>query len=295
MAVPSAVRPRPRVGWRPEPGRGAGALLVAPLAILLGLVFVVPIARVFWVALSDPSFGLQRFQTFFGDEASVRALLTTLRVSAIVTVLALAIGAVVAWELRSTRSRWKRLLLWSAVLFPVWTSIVVRNYAFTILLQRKGVVNDALTGVGLIDAPLGILYTDAAVTIGMLYTMLPFAILPLYSSFVGVDEDLVRAAQSLGASRARALLHVVLPLTLPSILAAGAIVFVVSVGFYVTPIMLGGPEAPFVATLVNRQIFNLYDFPGGAATGSVLFATAIIIVALAWRAVGIERMKRAVA
>ena len=98
MAVPSAVRPgpRPRPGWRPEPGRAAGALLVAPLAVLLGLVFVVPIARVFWVALSDPSFGLQRFQSFFADEASVRALLTTLRVSAIVTVLALAIGAVVA-------------------------------------------------------------------------------------------------------------------------------------------------------------------------------------------------------
>jgi putative spermidine/putrescine transport system permease protein len=270
-------------------------LLVAPLVLLLGAIFIVPIARIFWIALSEPRLGLHQFRAFFDDPAATRALVTTLRISAIVTVLGLAIGAIVAWELATTRSTIKRALLWSAVLFPLWTSLIVRNYAFTILLQRRGVLNETLQVLGIVDQPLGIMYTNTAVTIGMLYTMLPYAILPLYASFVAIDQNLIRAAESLGASRPRAIASVVVPLALPSVLASGAIVFVVSVGFYITPILLGGPQAQFVATLVDRQIFNLYDFPAGAATSAVLFIAAIAVIGMAWRVVGFERLRRAVA
>lgn len=280
--------------WRSEPGARTGWALAAPFLVLLGLLFLVPIGYVVWVALTDPSFGLGRFERFFTDESARRSLLTTLRVSALVTVLTLAMGSVVAWQLRTTQSRVRRAILWTAVLVPLWMSIVVRNYAFTILLQRKGVVNDALVGLGVVGEPLSLLYNETAVVIGMVYTMLPYAVLPLYAGFVGVDLDLVRAAQSLGASRRRAFRSVVVPLTLPSVLAAGAIVFVISVGFYVTPMMLGGPDTLFVATHVSRQIFSLYDFSGGAASGAILFVFAILIVGAAWRAVGFERLKRAV-
>ena len=129
---------RARGRWRPQPPAAVGVALLAPVALLLALVFVVPFLRIFWLSLSDPTFGLQNFQTFFETPAYVRAMVTTLRVSALVTVLAVLLGTMIAWELRTSGSRVWRALLWSAVLFPLWESVVVRNYAFTILLQREG-------------------------------------------------------------------------------------------------------------------------------------------------------------
>ena len=283
----------PGRAWRNEPSTAVGLLLLAPALLLLALFFVVPIVRIVWVALSEPALGLDRFADFFASPAARRSLLTTLRISAVVTILATFLGLVIAWELRTSRARWKRAALWSATLFPLWTSVVVRNYAFTILLQRKGILNTALVSTGIIDEPLGILYTDTAVILGMLYTMLPYAILPIYASLVNVDTGLVDAAESLGASRPRAIVGIILPLIAPSVFAAAAITFVVSVGFYITPILLGGPEAPFLATFIDQQLFSLYDFPGAAATASVLFLTAVVVVGFAWRVVGFDQLRRA--
>ncbi len=280
--------------WRAGAPRLVGFALAAPALLILGLVFVYPILMLAWQAISQPTLGLTQFQRFFESEAAVRALLTTFRMSAMVTVVTIAIGWTVAWELRASQSLLKRIVLWSVVLFPLSTSIVVRNYAFTILLQREGVLNGSLMRLGLIERPLGILYTDVAVITGMVYTMLPFAIMPIFAALVNIDLDLVRAAESLGASRTRAVFSVVLPLALPSVLAAGTIVFVVSLGFYITPIVLGGPEAPFLATLIDQKIYRLFDLPGAAAAGTLLFVLAFAAVGLAWRAVGMERLKKAV-
>src|SRR5262249_13638457 len=161
-------RAQPSAGAN-EPPLWMGLLLVVPLAGLLGLLFVVPIVRVFWVALSDPHLGFGNFADFFHSPAAVRALGTTLRISATVTAIVLAVGVLVAWELRSTRSRLKRAVLWAAVLFPLWEGIIVRNYAFTILLEREGLLNKALQFVHVIQQPIGILYTESAVTIGIVY------------------------------------------------------------------------------------------------------------------------------
>lgn len=293
VAAPALTTEKPGRAWRNDPSAAVGLLLLAPALVLLILFFVVPILRIFWVALSDPSFSLDRFGEFFASPAARRSLLTTLRVSAIVTVLATMIGLIVAWELRTTTSKWKRAALWLATLFPLWTSVVVRNYAFTILLQRKGILNTALISTGIIDEPLSILYTDVAVVLGMLYTMLPYAILPIYASLVNLDTSIVSAAESLGASRPRAVRDVVLPLIAPSVFAAAAITFVVSVGFYITPILLGGPDSPFLATFIDQQLFSLYNFPAAAATASILFLTAAIVVGFAWRIVGFEQIRKA--
>ena len=290
IAAPAAGSSR---AWRNEPSALVGLMLLAPALVLLILFFLVPIARIIWVALADPTFSFDRFGDFFASPAARRSLLTTLRVSAIVTILATLIGLIVAWELRTTTSKWKRAALWLATLFPLWTSVVVRNYAFTILLQRKGILNTALISTGIIDEPLSILYTDVAVVLGMLYTMLPYAILPIYASLVNVDTTLVSAAESLGASRPRAIAGIILPLIAPSVFAAAAITFVVSVGFYITPILLGGPDAPFLATFIDQQLFTLFNFPAAAATASILFITAAVVVGLAWRVVGFEHLRRA--
>ena len=278
--------------WRREPATAVGLLLLAPAVLLLVALFVVPIVRIIWQALAEPTFGLDRFREFWASPAPRRALLTTLRISGLVTLLCTLLSVLVAWELHSTRSRLVRVVLWSAALFPLWTSGVVRNYAFTIILQRRGVLNTGLLSLGIIGEPLTLLYTEAAVVMGIFYTMLPYAILPVYASFATLDAELVPAAESLGASRLRAIVDVVLPLAAPSIFAAAAIVFVISVGFYITPILLGGPHSPFLATFVDIQIYRLFDFPGAAATASILFFTAFIIVGGAWRAVGLERIRR---
>jgi putative spermidine/putrescine transport system permease protein len=291
VALPSA-----RSGareWRSDPSVTVGVCLLAPAIVLLLALFVVPIARIVWQALAEPTFGLDRFHEFWTSPAPRRALVTTLRISALVTVLCTVVSVLVAWELHATRSRAVRLLLWAAALFPLWTSGVVRNYAFTIILQRRGILNTWLGALGIIDEPLSLLYTEAAVVMGIFYTMLPYAILPVYASFAGLDAQLVAAAESLGASKLRAFVDVVLPLAAPSIFAAAAIVFVVSVGFYITPILLGGPKAPFLATFVDLQIYRLFDFPGAAATASILFVTAFLIIGAAWRAVGLERIRTA--
>lgn len=290
IAAPAAGSGR---AWRNEPSALVGLLLLAPALVLLILFFLVPIARIIWVALADPTFSFDRFGEFFASPAARRSLLTTLRVSAIVTILATLIGLIVAWELRTTTSKWKRGALWLATLFPLWTSVVVRNYAFTILLQRKGILNTALISTGVIDEPLSVLYTDVAVVLGMLYTMLPYAILPIYASLVNLDTSIVSAAESLGANRPRAVRDVVLPLIAPSVFAAAAITFVVSVGFYITPILLGGPDSPFLATFIDQQLFSLYNFPAAAATASILFLTAAIVVGFAWRTVGFEQIRKA--
>jgi putative spermidine/putrescine transport system permease protein len=288
---PYPSRPAARE-WRSDPAVTAGLLLLTPALVLLVAVFVVPIARIVWQAFAEPTFGLDRFRDFWASAAPRRALLTTLRVSAMVTVLCTSLSVLIAWELHSTRSRVVRFALWASALFPLWTSGVVRNYAFTIILQRKGILNTWLLSLGIIHEPLALLYTEAAVVTGIFYTMLPYAILPIYASFAHLDEQLVPAAESLGASKLRAIVDVVLPLAAPSIFAAAAIVFVISVGFYITPILLGGPNSPFLATYVDIQIFRLFDFPGAAATASILFFTAFVIVGGAWRAVGLDRIRR---
>jgi putative spermidine/putrescine transport system permease protein len=287
---PYPSRPAARE-WRSDPTVTAGLLLLAPALVFLVGLFVVPIVRIVWQAFAEPTFGLDRFREFWASPAPRRALITTLRVSAIVTLLCTGLSVLIAWELHSTRSRLVRLALWSAALFPLWTSGVVRNYAFTIILQRRGILNTWLLSLGIIQEPLALLYTEAAVVMGIFYTMLPYAILPIYASFASLDEQLVPAAESLGASKLRAIIDVVLPLTAPSIFAAAAIVFVISVGFYITPILLGGPNSPFLATFVDIQIYRLFDFPGAAATASILFFTAFIIVGAAWRAVGADRIR----
>lgn len=267
-------------------------LLSLPLLLVMaGLVFL-PLIILVADSLTKGD-GLGNYTAFFSSRASTRAFITTLRDSAIVTALALVLGSVLAWNIRVQTSPVRRALFWAITLMPFWMGVVVKNYAFTIMLQRKGIVNEALQLLPFIDEPLQLLYTSPAVVVGILYSLLPYAVLSLYVTFATIDPDLVRAAESLGAARYRALASVVAPLATPGLLATAAIIFVFSIGFYVTPILLGGPQSAFVATLINRQIFSLFDYPGAAASGSLLLAAALLTLALAWAVVGRERLERA--
>jgi ABC-type spermidine/putrescine transport system permease subunit I len=259
---------------------------------------VYPLARLFIGSLGTSSMlgshGLGNYVRLVRTPADLHAFADTFADSAIVTVLALAMGAVIAWYLRTQRSRLLQALLWLAVLVPFWMGIVVKNYIFAVLLDRLGPVSTVLHSLGLVSAPVDLLYTQAAVVIGMLYSMLPYAVLPLFAAFSVIDLDLVKAAEGLGASRARALATVVAPLALPSALATTLIVFVISIGFYVTPILLGGESLPFVANTIQYDMFTAFDYPGAATASVLLLVAALIVVVVAQFLVGRERLERAI-
>lgn len=264
--------------WRAESPATVGMLLAAPAVLLVVGLVGYPL-----VALTVDSLGTEGREAIgqvFTADADRAALLRTIRVSLIVTVLALLLGGALAWSLRSAVSRWWRLLLWTAVLAPFWMSVVVKNYALILILRRGGPLHELLANVGLASADDDLLYSEGAVIIGMLYAMLPYAVLSLYAAFAALDTTLLGAAEVLGASRVRALIGIALPLCARGILAAGTLVFVVCLGFYVTPVVLGGPAAPFVASVVGSSIFDYFDLVGARAFAFVLLLIAIAAVAL---------------
>jgi mannopine transport system permease protein len=280
--------------WRPEPTIWMGLLLSLPLVLVMASLVFFPLAKLMLDSITRGD-GFGNYSAFFASPAAVRALRVTFIDSAIVTVLALLLGSVLAWNLRVQRSTLVRAMLWAITLMPFWMGVVVKNYALTIILQRRGIVNELLQLLPFVNDPIPLLYTQGAVIVGILYSLLPYAVLSLYVTFSTIDTDLVLAAEGLGAARYRALTSVVLPLAAPGLLATGAIIFVLSIGFYVTPILLGGAQSPFVASLIQRQIFSMFNYPAAAASGTILVVTAFVILGVIFAIVGRERLRRAMA
>jgi putative spermidine/putrescine transport system permease protein len=285
----------PQRRWRPDLPIPLGLALLSPAAALFAVLFLIPLGRVITISVTDPHLGLERYRLFFQNPGEVKALIRTLEVCGIVTAITVPAGAVIAWTLRSTRSRVLRILLWSGTIFPLWMSVVVFTYVFTILLQRHGIVNRTLQASGLTSEPVSLLYNNRAVVIAMVYVLLPLAILPLYASFTRIDDDLVLAAESLGASRIRALISIVFALALPGFLASGALVFVIGLGFYITPTVLGSATQPFLGSRIADQAGSEFDVPAAAAGSSILLLIAFVILAAVVLFVGPGRLRRTLA
>lgn len=278
--------------WRTEVPARVGASLGGPLILMTALFLVYPIIRLVVVAFGPPG-GAHNFVAFFSTTVNLTVLRVTFVDSAIVAVLAVALASVVAWHIVVTRHRWVRVVLAAALFVPFWMGSVVKLYAFTVLLERLGLVNRVLLDLHLIGRPLGLLYNQPAVVVGMVYQLLPYAVLPLLVVFRTIDQDLIRAAEGLGSTRARALRSVVLPLSLPGVVAAATIVYVVGIGFFLTPILLGGATSPFSASLMYDDIFSYYDFTSATVSALVLLVGAALVLVVVGRLVGREQLRRA--
>lgn len=287
----SAPRQRKRA-WHPEMSPWAGPALSLPLIIMVALFVVTPLITMVAQSLGN-GFDFSAYSAFLESNAQRRALIITFRDSLIVTALALALASVIAWTLHVNKNRVVQAILWTAVFVPFLMGVVIKNYAMSIILQANGILSRLWEALPFTEGKVDLMYTPTAVVIGILYSLLPYAIMALIVAFRTIDPDLVRAAQSLGASRARALASVVLPLGAPGLLAAGGLVFMLSIGFYVTPVMLGGADSPFLASLIHRQIFIMYDNEGAAASGTILVVAAAAVLAIAVAIVGVQRLKRA--
>ena len=191
-------------------------------------------------------------------------------------ILFMLIGYPVAFLLATTTPKW-RAIGFAFVMLPLWTSVLVRTYAWMVLLGRNGIINRVLIDSGLLDSPLSLLNSRLAVILGMVHVMLPFMILPIYSALTRIDPDLPKAARGLGASAARIFTTIYLPLTLRGIIAGVTLVFVVSLGFYITPALLGGGKVMMFAMVIEQQVreFLAWNFAG--ALSVILLAVTLMM------------------
>lgn len=248
--------------------------MVAPCLLILGYAFF---ERGTWGGVVY-TFTLENFERVF-DPLYARIFLNSARIAATVTLLAILIAYPAAYAIsRAPKSR-QPLLLFFAVL-PFWSNYLIRTYAWIVLLNREGLINNALRWGGYEGEPLSMLYSEGAVITGLVYNYLPFVILAIYSSLSRLDMSLVEASRDLGAGPIRTFLRVTLPLTLPGIAAGGVFVFVLSIGNFVTPALLGGGRFQMIGNLVYDQFLTANDWPFGAALGMILIAIMIVLLTL---------------
>jgi len=277
MTLSSAVS-TPRLGAAPqEAGRSRFAFgtlaLTLPALILLLLLFVLPLGRLF--ALSFAGGSLEWYAKALTGGLYTTILLRTFEIAAIVTVCCLVIGYPVAFLLATTTPAW-RAIGFAFVMLPLWTSVLVRTYAWMVLLGRNGIINRLLIDTGLMDQPLPMLNSKMAVVLGMVHVMLPFMILPIYSAVTRIDPDLAKAARGLGASTLRVVTTIYLPLTLRGILAGVTLVFVVSLGFYITPALLGGGKVLMFAMVIEQQVREFLAWNFASALSVILLAVTLL-------------------
>jgi putative spermidine/putrescine transport system permease protein len=256
-------------------GRGfvAASLFVIPLAYLV-LLFLVPISKMAALSVWNSGLTIAYYRQIFGTDVYLNSLYWTFKLALVTSALCLALGYPVALAMAKASPRMRAAML-VCIILPFWTSSLVRAFSWISILGRKGLVNSLLVSAGLIDAPLRLAFTPLAVYIGTVHIMLPYMVLALYSTMIGIDRSGIRAARSLGASPIRALLLIYIPQTMPGIVSGLLLVFIITLGFFITPSVLGGTEVrPFVV-LVERYMNQLLNWPLASALSVVLLVPTL--------------------
>ncbi|MXN52842.1 ABC transporter permease subunit [Shinella sp. AETb1-6] len=253
-----------------------------PALLLIAFFFIVPVLMLLMRSVLEPEVGLQNYEALLGSTTYLRVFLNTFMVASIVTLVSIVIGYPVAWLLAIMPERWSRIVL-AIIVLSMWTNLLARTYAWMVLLQRTGVINKTLMGLGLIDTPLALVNNLVGVTIGMTYIMLPFVILPLMGVIRTIDPAILRAAALCGAGKMQCFLRVLLPLSLPGIAAGALMVFVMSLGYFVTPALLGGTSNMMLAELVAQFVQSLVNWGMGGAAALVLLVVTLVLYAVQLR------------
>lgn len=268
----------------------------------LALFFLLPFLFVLKISLSEPALmqppylpfirsiedglvtlvvNFSNYSLIFEDPLYVNALLNSMQIAAISTLLTLIIGYPMAYAIAKAPQHW-RLPLLMLIILPFWTSFLIRVYAWIGILKNNGLINNTLMWLGITDQPLEILYTPIAVYIGIVYSYLPFVILPLYATLIRMDDTLLEAAADLGCKPWKQFLTITLPLSMPGIIAGGMLVFIPVMGEFVIPDLLGGPNTLMIGKLMWIEFFNNKDWPVASALAVVLL-TVLIIPFVLWQ------------
>ena len=267
--------------------RPTGFGQVTPALIFVAIFFIFPVVALLLRSVMEPTFGLGNYAELLGSATYVKIFANTFIVSGLVTMISLLIGVPVAWTLAIMPSRLASVVF-AILLLSMWTNLLARTYAWMVLLQRTGLINKMLIGMGLIDKPLALVNNLTGVTIGMTYIMLPFIILPLYGVIKKIDPAVLQAAALCGASRWQCLTRVLLPLAAPGMMAGSLMVFVMSLGYYVTPSLLGGTANMMLAELIAQFVQSLVNWGMGGAAAFVLLIVTLSLYAVQLRLFGAQ-------
>lgn len=261
------------------------AALVFPALLLVAVFLLAPLGLILRFSLDvyDPTtlmkgvFSLQNYVKLFGDSFYTGVLLFTAQIAALSTVVCLLLGYPVAYFISRSPSEKLRSILIIVTVLPLLMGNAVRSAAWMVVMGSNGMINGMLLAIGAIDEPIKILYTPTAVVIGLVSVLMPFAIITLQSVLDSIPVSLEEAGRSLGYSPARTMVAVVLPLSIPGIVAAGAICFALAMNAYATPVLIGGPSVHMMGPLVFQQITKVGNWPFGAALAWVLMAVTLVM------------------
>lgn len=258
---------------------------VWPLLVALAMLFFLPAWSVISASWSEPAgAGLSNYVKVLTDPTFGRFAANTVRTAVIVAAVTAVLGYLYAYAMYRSGPVLRAVLM-NCALLPLWTSLLVRSFAWTVILRDTGIVNWFLLRLGIVEAPLALIRTPFAVTIGMAQILLPFAILPIYASMTKFRPGLLLAARSLGARPGRAVWEVFLPATRPGLAAALVLVFILALGYYITPILLGGPGDQPVAVLIDAQVTRQLDWGLAGAMSGIVTVAVLLLLAVGWRTV----------
>jgi len=255
---------------------GLMLLLASPALLVILLLVVLPVGWLAWQSVYHNGFTLENYRRIWSEDIYWRSFALTFEISLLVTLLALLLGYPIAYAASVAPKRWGIIIL-ALVVLPFWTSVLVRAYAWLALLQRTGVINQLLRQLGVIDEPLALVHNSFGTVVATLHILLPFMVLPLYATMQQIPRDLMQAGASLGAGPMLTFWRIFLPLSLPGVLAGSTLVFVLALGFYITPELLGGGRTIMISMLVSRNV-ELYDQWGAASAVGVVLLVAVGVI-----------------
>ena len=267
--------------------------LVSPAMLLIVVIMVLPVGWLFYLSLlSDAgSFSLEHYRRMWEQPSYARTFWVTFEVSLLTTGMCILLGYPLAYFLSELPKRAANLCM-IAVLLPLWTSLLVRTYAWLVLLQRQGLINRWGMELGLWNNPLELVHNLTGTLIGTVHVMLPFMVLPLYAGMRGINRDYLKAAANLGASPTRTFWQIFFPLSMPGLTTGALIVFILCLGFYITPAVLGGGKVIMVSSRIANDIEIFFNWGAASALGVVLLVLTALLVLAASRLIKLEDVLR---
>lgn len=264
-------------------------LLVLPAFSLMLVFYIYPLIELLITSFTEPELGLGNYQMIFSSAPIRRIIWTTLRVCVETTIPTIILGYLVAYTMAHVgRGQFAWMML--CVMLSFWVSVLVRAFSWIVMLNTRGLVNSFLLDIGLINEPLSMAYNEFGVVVSMVHFMMPFAILPMYANMVGIDKKLASAARGLGASSFQAFRLVYLPLSIPGVIGGSMLVFVFSLGFFVTPAIIGGGKVVMLAEYISVQIQELLRWGLAAALATLLLISVFFILAVVSRFVDLRNL-----
>jgi putative spermidine/putrescine transport system permease protein len=254
-----------------------GWWLVAPFFLMVACLYLGPLLNILWLSLSDPEPGLQNYSKLVESDTLARIMWTTIRICVITTGFSVILGYSVAYAMVHAYRREQSFML-TFLLVSFWISILVRTFSWLMLLGRKGLVNESLEVIGLISEPVAFMRNELGVLIGMVHYMIPYAVLPLLVNMQTLDQRVMSASRNLGASASQTFFRIYLPMTRPGIVASALLVFILSLGFYVTPAVLGGGKVLMVAEYISVQLLVTLKWGVAAMLAALMLAGVLVML-----------------